>query len=71
MPKHPSTLPDFVELAKSFAGQWIALDPDSHAVLAQGNTATEVYTAAIRQGIKEPLVTRVMESYGYMAPCLR
>ena len=70
MAKLISTLPDFVELSKDFAGQWIAIDPKKHIVVAKGESAKEVYSQALRKGVEEPLVTRMLASYGYMAPCL-
>lgn len=65
-----SVLPDFGELSKLYAGQWVALDPTDFKVVASGDTALQVYSVARDKGIAEPMVTRVAANYGYMAPCL-
>ena len=62
-----SVLPDFGALSKLYAGQWVAFDPTNYNVVASGDTATQVYSAAHDKGITEPIVTRVAANYGYLA----
>ena len=37
---------DFVELAKGYAGQWVAIHPTTHDVIASGSTAKEAFELA-------------------------
>ena len=59
---------NLVELSKSFLGQWVALDPDSHAVLASGRSAKAVLEAAEEKGAECPLLLFVSNEYGTYAP---
>ncbi len=61
---------DFFALAKEFCGQWVALDPKTYAVLASAPTATEALSRAGRTGEDQPIVFRVIDNYGAVAPCL-
>jgi hypothetical protein len=61
---------DFFALAKNFGGRWVALDPDSHEVLASGSTAKEALESAGTKGYDRPLVFKVLTDYGALAPCL-
>lgn len=60
---------DLVALAPNYAGRWVALDPESGDVLASGDSAKEVVDAAEVAGSEMPLVLRVMDDYGQLAPC--
>lgn len=60
---------DLVELAPRYAGRWVALDPESGAVLASGDSAKEALDGAESEGEKMPLVIRVLDDYGQLAPC--
>jgi hypothetical protein len=61
---------DFSELAKKYAGLWVALDPDTYAVVSSGDDAETVLNEANRQGLEDPLVTFVVENYAAFVPCL-
>ncbi len=61
---------DFSELAKHYAGRWVAMDPDTYAVVTAGESAEEVLAEANRQGFDEPLITHVVENYAAFIPCL-
>jgi len=61
---------DFFALAKQFCGQWVALDPKTQTVIASAPTAVEAVNRASQYGEKEPLVFKVLDDYGAIAPCL-
>ena len=61
---------DFSELAKKYAGLWVALDPETYAVVSSGDDAEKVLDEANRKGLDEPLVTFVVENYAAFVPCL-
>jgi len=61
---------DFFALAKKFCGQWVALDPKTQNVVASAPTAKEALERARRDGYMEPLVFKVIDDYGALAPCL-
>jgi len=61
---------DFVKLANDFAGQWVALHPDTYEVIAAGASASEVLEKARQAGIEEPLITDVVDNYAAFVPCL-
>jgi len=61
---------DFSELAKHYAGRWVALDPDTYAVVTVGESAEEVLDAANKKGLAEPIITHVVENYAAFVPCL-
>ncbi len=45
---------------KDYSGKYVALDGfGSHAVIASGSNANEVYKEAIRKGCKNPVITYV------------
>jgi hypothetical protein len=60
--------PDLVELATKYAGRWVALDRDG-SVIASGGSAREVVEAAETGGVELPLILRVSDDYGQLAPC--
>lgn len=62
---------DFIELAKKYAGRWVALRPDTYEVISDGSSADEVLAAAARAGVEEPLITDVVDSYGSYVPCVQ
>jgi hypothetical protein len=61
---------DFMELARRYAGKWVALRPDTYEVIASGSSAEEVLEAAARAGIPEPIITDVVDSYGSYVLCV-
>jgi hypothetical protein len=61
---------DFSELAKRYAGRWVALDPDTYVVVSVGESAEEVLDEANRKGLDEPIITHVVENYAAFVPCL-
>ena len=61
---------DFVELAKKYAGQWVAIDPSTQAVVACGPTAKEAFELAMQAGVDDPIITGVSDDYGAYVPCL-
>ena len=60
--------PDLVSLAERFSGQWVALNPDDGTVVASGDSARVVFEAAEGDGIEMPVVLRVSDDYGQLAP---
>jgi len=60
---------DFSELAKHYAGRWVALDPETHAVVSVGDDAEQVLIAANEKGVDEPFITYVVENYTAFVPC--
>ena len=60
---------DLFALAKRFCGQWVALDPNTSDIVASAGTAKEVLELAEREGCAEPLVFKVLDNYGPLAPC--
>ena len=61
---------DFSELAKLYAGRWVALNPDTYAVVTVGESAEEVLNEANRKGLDDPVITHVVENYAAFVPCL-
>ena len=61
---------DFVELAKKYAGQWVAIHPATHEVVASGSTAKEAFELARQAGVEDPIITSVSDDYGAYVPCL-
>jgi hypothetical protein len=61
---------DLVDLARDYAGKWVAIDPETRGVLAAGDSATEVYDAAGNAGVECPLILEVLDNYGNLAPWL-
>jgi len=61
---------DFFALAKQFCGQWVALDATSHDVVASGATAQEALKSAESKGHRKPIIFKVLDNYGALAPCL-
>ena len=55
---------DFVELADRYAGEWVALDPDTREIIAHGPSGVEVFRSAKRAGVEEPLVMQIVDDYG-------
>ena len=55
---------DFVKLAKEYAGKWVAIDPDTQAVVSSGSSASEVLSGAQRAGVAQPIVLNVVADYG-------
>jgi len=61
---------DFFALAKKFCGQWVALDSATNDVVAHASTAKEALELAEQEGHTKPLVFKVLDNYGALAPCL-
>ena len=61
---------DLIGLPRTYLGKWVALDPEDQRVVASGATAAEVYDAASKAGIAEPLITKVIDNYGALVPSL-
>ena len=61
---------DFSELAKRYAGRWVALDPDTYVVVTVGESAEEVLNEANRKGLDDPVITHVVENYAAFVSCL-
>jgi len=55
---------DFVALAEQYAGQWVALHPETGDVLASGGSPGEVLAAASTAGVADAIVTMVVDDYG-------
>jgi hypothetical protein len=49
----------------AYRGQWLALHPETFAVLAHAKTLREARAAAVAKGITQPLMHSVPESDGY------
>jgi hypothetical protein len=71
MPQVQQLNVDYSSLSRDYAGQWVALDPESGRVWAAGASATEVFERSRDQGIESPFVTFVVDDYGVFAPWLR
>jgi hypothetical protein len=61
---------DFSELARKYAGLWVAMDPDTYEVVSSGDNAETVLDEANKKGLDEPLVTFVVENHAAFVPCL-
>lgn len=61
---------DFIELSKRYHGKWVALDPETQAVVAVGTSAIEVYEASKSAGVEQPLITKISDDYGAYVPWL-
>ena len=54
---------DFEALSHQYAGRWVAIDPGTRSVVADGKTAKEVFDAARQKGVTVPVVTKIQEQY--------
>jgi len=54
---------DFEALSRRYAGRWVAIDPDTGKVVADGDTAKEVFEAARSIGVHFPVVNKIQERY--------
>jgi hypothetical protein len=61
---------DLVELAREYAGLWVAMDPETNAVVASGTSARIVLLDAKQAGVVDPLVIQVGDDYGALASWL-
>ena len=61
---------DLVELARKFVGKWVALHPETHDVVAAGESAKAVREEATEAGVDTPLILEVSDDYGGLAPWL-
>jgi hypothetical protein len=52
---------------REYAGRWVALHPESRAVIADGATLKETREAAFKTGVRRPLLMMVPRSNGYFA----
>ena len=48
-----------------YRGEWVALDPDTHAVVSHDRSLKEAELKAIQRGISSPLLLPVTESEGF------
>jgi hypothetical protein len=48
-----------------YAGEWLALHPKSHDILAHGKSLKTVRDAAAKRGVRDPLMHSVPDSNGY------
>lgn len=61
--KQPSPLPRIDE--SRYAGRWVAIDPFTRDIVADGLTLKDAKERAIRLGITDPLMHPVPKSDGY------
>lgn len=58
---------DMTKIYKKYAGMWIALDETRTRALATGKTAKEALQASKKQGIRNPIITKIpTENFGYI-----
>jgi hypothetical protein len=58
---------DMTKIYKKYAGMWVALDKSRTKALATGKTAKEALQAAKKQGIRNPIITKIpTENFGYI-----
>jgi len=50
---------DLVELSREYTGLWVAMDPETNAVVASGTSARIAMSGAKQAGVVEPLVIQV------------
>lgn len=50
---------------RQYVGRWVALDPETHEVLADGSSLSEAWDKAIEQGTDQPLLMMVPQSEGF------
>ena len=48
-----------------YDGEWLALHPESLAILAHGKSLESVREAAAKRGVRDPLMHSVPDSQGY------
>ncbi|MEK7521268.1 MAG: DUF5678 domain-containing protein [Patescibacteria group bacterium] len=62
---------DFTKiLTPNYAGMWVAMDENETHVIAAARTPNEAIEEAKKQGIKNPVVTFVVEDYGNLIPAI-
>ena len=60
------THPEFPRVdLRACSSRWVALNPQSHSVVASGATLKDARAAAIKLGVERPLLMMVPESKGY------
>lgn len=51
-------------MAKKYRDKWVALESKSGKVVGVGKTAMVAYKEAQKEGIQEPVLTRIPKNYG-------
>ena len=54
---------DFESLSRCYAGRWVAIDPGTRMVVADGEIAKEAFDAARLKGVTFPVVNKIQERY--------
>jgi hypothetical protein len=60
MPEKPPQIDE-----SKYAGEWLALHPESLDILAHGKSLKSVREAAAKRGVRDPLMHSVPDSHGY------
>lgn len=60
---------DLTKILKGYENRWVAITSDYRKVVGSGKTLKAAQREALRQGFKEPILTKVFSfSQGYI-PC--
>ncbi len=51
------------KLIKKYAGQWVALKPETEKVISSGASAQKAYSEAQKKGVKIPTLFKVPVKY--------
>ena len=55
---------DFAMLSKEYPGRWVAVHPDTGAVLCDGASPKEVLQAMTSIPVADPIILKVEDHYG-------
>ena len=53
-------------LSKKYANKWVALNTQQTKVVAFSESPGEVLKEALKNGVKNPVITFVIEDYGFL-----
>ena len=58
---------DMTKIYKKYPGMWVALNETKTKALASGSTAKEALQASRKQGVRNPIITKIpTENLGYI-----
>ena len=60
---------DMTPIIKKYPGYFVALSQDRKKVFGKGHTATEALEEAQRNGVKEPILTKIPEENRRLLHC--
>ncbi len=64
-------MPDWMELAKTYRGKWVAMKPDHKTVAGSGDSFDAALADAKKKGCEEPFLAHIPKTPRYFAGGIR